>query len=85
LFHEITFSAVNGFDSDPSILGEGAFHRLRYGFGTLNQGMYELKVLQSMMRHKSSQTTQRYMNIETQVKRTAQNLFVPDVLKAASG
>ena len=62
----------------------GAFHRLRDGFATLNQGMYELKVLQSMMRHKSSQTTQRYMNIETQVKRTAQNLFVPDVLKSAS-
>ena len=63
----------------------GAFHRLRYGFATMNQGKYELKVLQSMMRHKSSSTTQRYLNIETQVRRTADQLHVPAVLRTAAG
>lgn len=63
----------------------GAFHRLRHGFATANQGSYDLKVLQSMMRHKSSQTTQRYMNIETWVRRTSKDLFVPSVLYEVAG
>ena len=43
------------------------------------------EVLQSMMRHKINQTTQRYMNIGTQVRRTSKDLFVSSVLWKAAG
>lgn len=62
----------------------GAFHRLRFGFATMNQGKFDLKVLQQMMRHKSDATTRGYLNIDTQVTRTAENLYVPPVLKASA-
>jgi integrase len=65
----------------------GAFHRLRFGFATMNRGRYDGKVLQRLMLHKSYQTTLRYINVETEVARTADRLFVPDLppKKSAAG
>ncbi len=37
------------------------------------------------MRHKSYQTTQRYIAVARQLNRAVDGLFIPDVLKAASG
>jgi len=63
----------------------GAFHRLRFGFATVNRGQYDPKVLQRLMRHKAFSTTLKYINVETEVARTADRLFVPDVLKRGAG
>ncbi len=59
----------------------GAFHRLRFAFATMNRDAFSLKVLQSLMRHRSDQTTRKYINVEDDVQRTADRLFVPDVLR----
>jgi hypothetical protein len=40
--------------------------------------------LQSLMRHKSYQTTQRYINMANQLDRSVAGLHVPDVLKVAN-
>jgi integrase len=37
--------------------------------------------LQRLMRHKSYQTTQRYINLAHQVNRTVERLDVPEVLR----
>ena len=37
--------------------------------------------LQALIRHKSYTTTQKYINMANHVKRSADSLFVPDVLK----
>ena len=51
----------------------------------MNHGKYDLKVLQFMMRHKSETTTQRYLKIEIEARRTFNRLYVPDVRKSAIG
>ncbi len=37
--------------------------------------------LQSLMRHKSYSTTQRYINLANQVNRAVEGLHVPEVLR----
>lgn len=41
--------------------------------------------LQALMRHKSYQTTQRYINMARQLNRAVDALHVPDVRKNAAG
>ena len=58
------------------------FHDLRRAFATMNVETLSGDALQSLMRHKSYTTTQGYINMANHVKQSADNLFVPDVLKA---
>lgn len=64
---------------------DGAFHRLRFGFATMNRHQFDERQLQHLMRHKSAQTTRRYINFEADIQRTAEKVYVPDVLKPAVG
>ena len=41
--------------------------------------------LQALMRHKSYQTTQRYINISKQVNRAVERLYVPEILTSKAG
>jgi hypothetical protein len=41
--------------------------------------------LQKLMRHKSYQTTQRYINMASQLDEAVAQLHVPEVLKEKSG
>ena len=42
------------------------------------------KVLQKLMRHKSPLTTQKYINVASQLQTAAANLYVPPVLRAVN-
>ncbi len=62
------------------------FHDLRRAFATVNAETLSADALQHLMRHKSYQTTPRYINMAEQVNRSVEHLHVPEVLrKAASG
>jgi integrase len=63
------------------------FHDLRRAFATMNADKLTPDALQSLMRHKSYSTTQRYINIARQLDPAVANLHVPEVLrkKAAPG
>lgn len=56
------------------------FHDLRRAFAICNADRLSADALQAMMRHKSYQTTQPYINMANQLNRAANELFVPDVL-----
>jgi integrase len=57
------------------------FHDLRRAFATMNADKLTADALQSLMRHKSYQTTQRYINMARQLDQAVDSLHVPDVLK----
>ena len=57
------------------------FHDLRRAFATMNAPTLSADALQSLMRHKSYVTTQKYINMAGQLNRAVDNLYVPDVLK----
>jgi integrase len=57
------------------------FHDLRRAFATMNADRLTADALQALMRHKSYQTTQRYINIRRQLDDAVAGLHVPDVLK----
>jgi integrase len=57
------------------------FHDIRRAFATMNVETLSGDALQALMRHKSYTTTQGYINMANHVKRSADSLFVPDVLK----
>ena len=57
------------------------FHDERRSFATMNAPNMTREVLQSLMRHKSPLTTQRYINMSQQLNPAIANLYVPDVLK----
>ena len=57
------------------------FHDLRRAFATMNAPTLSADALQSLMRHKSYATTQRYINMTGQLNRAVEDLYVPDVLK----
>ncbi len=59
------------------------FHDLRRAFATCNAERLSADELQAMMRHKSYQTTQGYINMARQLNRTAEALYVPECLKVA--
>jgi|SRR6516165_9327687 integrase len=59
------------------------FHDLRRAFATMNADRLTTDALQALMRHKSYQTTQRYINMVRQLDAAVTALHVPEVLKAA--
>ena len=61
------------------------FHDLRRAFATMNADKLTADALQALMQHKDYQTTQRYINMARQLNPAVQNLYVPDLSKAASG
>ena len=58
------------------------FHDERRAFATMNAMNMTREALQSLMRHQSSSTTDRYINFAQQLNPAVANLHVPDVLKA---
>ena len=61
------------------------FHDLRRAFATMNADKLTPDALQALMRHKSYQTTQRYINMARQLDAAVASLYVPDVLKKGNG
>ena len=61
------------------------FHDLRRGFATVNAETLSAGALQTLMRHKDYQTTQRYINMAHQLNRAVETLHVPEVLKNRTG
>jgi integrase len=57
------------------------FHDLRRAFATMNADKLTPDALQALMRHKSYQTTQVYINMTRQMDDAVASLHVPDVLK----
>jgi integrase len=57
------------------------FHDLRRAFATMNADKLTPDALQALMRHKSYQTTQVYINMARQMDAAVAGLHVPDVLK----
>jgi integrase len=57
------------------------FHDLRRAFATMNAERLTPAALQSLMRHKSFQTTQKYINATRQLKAAVQGLHVPIFLQ----
>ncbi len=57
------------------------FHDLRRAFATMNADKLTADALQSLMRHKSYQTTQRYINMSRQIDASVAVLHVPEVLR----
>jgi integrase len=61
------------------------FHDLRRAFATMNADKLTPDALQVLMRHKSYQTTQKYINMARQMDKAVASLHVPDVLKTGIG
>ncbi len=61
------------------------FHDLRRAFATMNADRLTPDALQSLMRHKSYQTTQVYINLTRQLDAAVASLHVPDVLRPQAG
>jgi integrase len=57
------------------------FHALRRAYATLNVDVLPAAVLQRKMRHRSFTTTLRYIEVANKMKRSAENVHVPEVLK----
>jgi integrase len=58
-----------------------SFHDWRRAFATMNATRLTADALQALMRHKSYQTTQVYINLARQVDDAVDVLHVPEVLK----
>jgi integrase len=58
------------------------FHDLRRAFATMNADKLTADALQALMRHKSYQTTQRYINMARQMDEAVAALHVPEVLRS---
>lgn len=59
------------------IEGEGAVHRLRYSFGTnLARSGAQMRVVQDLMRHKSLETTMRYVAVDSDERIAAMRMLV---------
>jgi integrase len=57
-----------------------SFHDLRRAFATMNAERLTASALQALMRHKSYQTTQLYINMARQMNEAVAKLHVPEVL-----
>jgi integrase len=57
------------------------FHDLRRAFATMNADKLTPDALQALMRHKSYQTTQVYINLARQMDAAVAGLHVPEVLR----
>jgi integrase len=60
------------------------FHDLRRAFATVNAETMGADVLQRLMRHRSYQTTQRYINMAKQVAGAVEQIHVPSVLRSGA-
>jgi integrase len=61
------------------------FHDLRRAFATMNADKLTPDALQNLMRHRSYQTTQKYISMPRQMDAAVASLHVPDVLKVGIG
>src|SRR5438445_635383 len=61
------------------------FHDLRRAFATMNADKLTPDALQALMRHKSYQTMQVYINMARQLNAAVAGLHVPEVLKQGHG
>ena len=59
------------------------FHDLRRAFATVNAETLSADALQALMRHKSYQTTRRYINMAQQISRSVEHLYVPEILRTS--
>jgi integrase len=59
------------------------FHDLRRAFATMNADKLTPDALQALMRHKSYQTTQLYINMARQMDAAVASLHVPEFLREA--
>ena len=57
------------------------FHAIRRGYATLNADSMPAAVLQRKMRHQSFQTTTRYIRMADKMKKTSDQVYVPDFLR----
>jgi integrase len=62
-----------------------SFHDLRRAFATMNADRLTADALQALMRHKSYQTTQVYINMARQLDEAVEALHVPEFLKKGLG
>jgi len=58
-----------------------SFHDFRRAFATMNAATLSAEALQSLMRHQSYQTTQKYVNMGQHLAGSVDRLHVPAVLK----
>jgi integrase len=58
------------------------FHDLRRAFATMNADKLTGDALQVLMRHRSYQTTQKYINIARQLNPAVASLHVPEVVRS---
>jgi integrase len=61
------------------------FHDLRRAFATMNADKLTPDALQALMRHRSYQTTQLYVNMARQMDEAVAGLHVPEVLRKGVG
>jgi integrase len=61
------------------------FHDLRRAFATMNAPRLSADALQKLMRHKSYLTTQRYINMASQLDEAVKLLHVPDLGQKPAG
>lgn len=78
LFHELKRLCT------AAKVGPYGFHDFRRAFATMNAGRVTADALQSLMRHRSYETTKLYVNLARQLKAAPANLYVPE-LPAAVG
>ena len=60
------------------------FHDLHRAFATMNADKLSADALQALMRHKSYQTTQKYIAMARQMDKAVESLHVPEVLRIAA-
>ena len=59
-------------------------HDLRRAYATENCDRLPLPVLQKKMRHRDIQTTMRYVELASRMKKAAESVYVPDFLRRAN-
>jgi integrase len=58
------------------------FHALRRAYATLNADKMPAVVLQKKMRHKSFNTTKRYIELADKMKKATEQVYIPEFLKS---